>query len=391
MKKTFVLGIHMVRDWFVRVLPNRSPKDAYGYAFLVHARNHKDVARKYPLFKYMPRFVVHMFTRFLWPVVLSEVEGLKSVKTGQPVKGWVITIPLTARQMIENRKLAVKRIIQSIKLAEKMGVKIVGLGALTSSMSRGGLDLVEKVNIGVTTGHAYTAYNVCSNVFKIAKLFELDRKKLTVAIVGASGSIGSTSVKILARDGFSDFILVDLPRKKEYFVELEKELRELNPKVRIESGHDMGLIKRADFIITATNAPEALVHASDLKSGAVIFDDAQPSDVAPDVFEREDVLVLEAGVVRTPGIKSHFNFGLKDREDNFCCMAELLVLASREWDWHYIINRATLESVDEIVSHSYPLRFDVAPFQNTRETISELKLKHMKKVIFDNKKDESSI
>ena len=41
-------------------------------------------------------------------------------------------------------------------------------------------------------------------------------------------------------------------------------------------------IKEAEFIITATNAPEAVVTSEDLKSGAVIIDDAQPSDVSPE-------------------------------------------------------------------------------------------------------------
>ena len=44
------------------------------------------------------------------------------------VKGFILTVPLTAKQMLEDREFAVKRIIDTIKLAEKLA-KIVGLGA----------------------------------------------------------------------------------------------------------------------------------------------------------------------------------------------------------------------------------------------------------------------
>ena len=58
------------------------------------------------------------------------------------------------------------------------------------------------------------------------------------------------------------------------------------------------------------------------------MDDAQPSDVDPSVVEhRSDVLVLEGGVVHAPHINTHFNMGLKHREDIFSCLAETILLA----------------------------------------------------------------
>lgn len=370
-----------LRDLLIRILPiSAKRKKTYAYAFLVHARNHEDVARKYPIFKGLPRFVIESFTRHLWPITLSEIKGLKSKKGNKPIKGWVITIPLTARQMLENRKLALKRIVQASQLAEKMGAKVIGLGALTSSLSRGGVDLIDKVSIGVTTGHAYTAYNVTSNLNVINNFLQNEKEKVVIAIVGASGSIGSTSAKILASQGYKNIILIDVPRKAHYFEKIEKELISLCPGLKITFDHGLNLLKQADYIITATNTPEALVHADDLKIGAVIFNDAQPTDVHPDVFEREDVLVIEAGVVWTPGINSHFNFGLKDRHDNFCCMAELLILAHQEWRKHYIIDRAELSSVDEIVSFSKGLNFKIAKFQNSKEIIPDWKLEKIKEL-----------
>ena len=374
-------AIQAVQDLFIRVLPAKKKKDSYEFAFIVHPRSRHDVVRKYPFFKYVPDGVANWVTKNFWPVTLSQMTGLKSQKDGKEIKGHLITVLTTARQMAEDRPLALKRIIQACKLAEKKGAKIVGLGGLTSSYSRGGLDLIDHVGINVTTGHAYTSHNVTQNVITLAEYMNLDKKKMWVGIVGAAGSVGSTSAKLLARDGFANIILIDVERKHQHFVELVAEMKKLNPHIVIETTHHVSEIKKCDIILAATNAPEALIKSQDLKRGAIVIDDAQPSDVHPDVFGRDDVLVIEAGVTHTPGIKNNFNFGLKHREDNFCCLAEVFTLASNEWDKHYVINRATLDHVDEIAGLGKKLGFKIGNFQNFRELISEEKLMHIKGII----------
>lgn len=372
----------MFRDLLTYILPkSEKAKNIYGYAFLVHSRNLKDVSRRFPFSRYLPEFLISYFIKKLFPVTLSSITGLKSQKSGSEIKGWVIGIPLTAKQMIENRQLALKKIIQATKLAEKKGAKIIGLGALTSSMSKGGLDLVDKVNINITTGHAYTSYTVTGNLFKITNNWNINKDKAVIAIVGAAGSIGSTSAKLIARKKFKNLILIDLERKHHHFQPLIIEMLQLYPDISIAISHKISDVKNADFIITATNAPEAVIKSEDLKSGAIIIDDAQPSDVSSEVLDREDVLVLEAGIIHTPNIKSNFNFGLKGVNDNFCCMGEVLILASQQWDEHFVINRASLGLVDEVSDFGKNLGFSLANFQNFKELISDQKLEKIKRIV----------
>ena len=82
----------------------------------------------------------------------------------------------------------------------------------------------------------------------------------------------------------------------------------MNPDIKIKTSSQIISIKVADFIITATNTPEAVITPEDLKSGAVVIDDAQPADVSLEVFDREDVLAIEGGLLYTPDIKNHFKF-----------------------------------------------------------------------------------
>lgn len=374
-----------VRDLFIRYLPNFHKKD-YCFAFLVHPRNTKDIYRKFPFFRYFPdRFVDFIFIN-LWPIVLSEVEGVVSVKNGNKIRGFVLTVPLTAKQMLENREFALKRIIDTIKLAEKKGVKIVGLGALISSLTKGGLDLIGKVKPNITTGHALTVFTVTSNLFKLVEIFKIDKNKILVAIVGATGSIGSSSLKVLARAGYDNFILVDIERKAHFFDDLIIELRKINPDIKIETSSQIKSIKEADFIITATSAPEAVVKPEDLKSGSVIIDDAQPSDVSIEVFDRDDVMAIEGGLLHTPNIKNNFNFGLKNKQDNFSCMGEVMVLAAHEYKRNYVINKPTLELVDEISEMALNMGIKLSKFQNTKEIISQDKISRIDNIIKSNVK-----
>ena len=370
------------RDFFTLVLPKkRNNSEIYKFAFIVHPRNENDIQRKYPVFKYIPNSLVRFFTRHFLPVTLSKITGLRSAVSGEEVLGYVISVLPTAHQMFENRELALKRITQACILAEKKGAKIIGLGGLSSSFSKGGLDLTDKVKVNITTGHAYTSYNVTQNLFRLVKELELKKEVLCIGIVGAAGSIGSTSTKILAREGFKNFILVDLERKKEYFPELVKDIRSLNPQSSIKISHQIGEIRKCDIIIAATNAPEALITSKDLKWGAVVIDDAQPSDVHPEVLSRKDVLVIEAGVTFTPDIVNNFNFGLKNRNDNFCCLAEVLILAANEWNDHFVLNRASLDLVDKISVWGRKLNFRTADFQNFKEVITNEKLQYVKNAI----------
>ncbi len=373
--KNFILDLFFILKGFFK----KKEIQEYKFAFIVHSRNYHDIFRKFPGFKWVPKKIVLFIMKHMWPITLSKVTGVKSIETGKDIGGYVLGITMTADQMLKNREYALKKIRQSLYLAKGRGVKIVGLGGLTSSMSKGGLDLLD-IPINITTGHAYTAYNVTQNLEKIAEIFGIPKKQIKVAIVGAAGSVGSMSSNLLARSGYGSIVLIDLKRKHEAFVELKEQMIKLNPEINVTFSDSIVDIKGCDFVVTATNTAEALVTNDIVEDGMVIIDDAQPSDIHSDVLKMENVLVLEAGVVHTPNINSNFNYGLKNRTDNFCCMAELLILASMEWDKHYVINRATLENIDHISKLGEQLEFNLASFQNFQESISHDKIEHVKKI-----------
>lgn len=350
----------------------------YKFAFLVHSRNYRDIYRKYPGLKFVPKKIILFIMNHLWPITLSHITGLNSsIHNGKELKGYVLGITMTANQIMSQRPYALKKIRQALYLAKGKGIKIIGLGGLTSSISRGGLDLID-IDINITTGHAYTAYNIYRNISKITDIIGIAKNKLKIAVVGAAGSVGSTVSLLIARDGYTSITLIDLKRKDGNVCELENQIKKINPNIEIKKSNNISDITCCDFVVTATNTPEALVTVDIVRDGMIIIDDAQPSDIHPDVLKLKNILVIEAGVVHTPNIKSNFDYGLKNKTDNFCCMAELLILASHEWKSNYVINRAKIKEVDEISEMGNSLGFTLASFQNFLESITHDKIEYVK-------------
>lgn len=383
MSSLFKLISQTARDLVDLLLPRPGYKDMYSFAFLVHPRDKRDMNRRFPFLAKTPNWLNRFIQHHFWPITVSNITGLKSQADATEIPGFVITIPMTADEMLKNRVRAKKQILRATKLARNKGAKIVGLGALTSSLSRGGLDLLGVSGIAVTTGHAYTGYTVTQTLLKQLKDAQIDytNTKYTIGIVGAAGSVGSISAEILVRAGIQSLLLIDIDRKMDSVNTLKTQLLSLNPKLKIKSTNDMSVLRDAIGIITATNAPEALVKGTYISKGTIIVDDAQPSDISPELYERNDVLVLEAGAVHTPGISTNFNMGLAHRNDNFCCLAEVLILASRKHVHNFVINRATFDDVTHIQEGGSKLGFTLAQAQNEHGLVPEEKIKHVASLV----------
>lgn len=351
--------------------------------FLVHSRDIKDLTRKYPILRFVPRIIVNFIARNLPPITVSKITGLKN-EDSSDIEGFIIGITMTARQMIENRELALKKIIDACKYAEKKGVTIIGLGALTASFSKGGLDILPHIKkLKVTTGRAYTTKTVTDYVKHCIDRFGYDRSKVKIAIVGAGGSVGSSCGKLLSLWGVKNILLIDVQKRAEMLKKSLEHLESTNENLKVEISHSISSIKNSDIIITATNAPEAVLSSSDLSPGSIVINDAQPSDV-PDkvILERSDILVIEGGIIHTPGIKCNFNLGLAHREDTFCCLGEVLILARRDHSDHYALGELDQNLISQIEGMAHDLGFGISKLQNSvQKYIPDTQIENVKSII----------
>ena len=222
------------------------------FAFIGHPRALSDVPRKFPFARFLPARLVERWFRYQWPCVASYITGLTG-PDGRPVIGAMLISPLTTEQMIRNPRVARKRVLQTVQLAEKIGAQIAGLGAFTSIVTKDGTDLDGKVRLGLTTGNPHSSAIAVQNVIQAAALTNLSLPHATVAIVGGAGSVGSACAKMLARL-VGTFMLVDI--KKDVLHNLIAQLHD-HPAI-IEGTTTLDRVQKADIIIAVTNNPHIL-------------------------------------------------------------------------------------------------------------------------------------
>ncbi|MDH5605730.1 MAG: shikimate dehydrogenase [Anaerolineae bacterium] len=298
------------------------------FAFIIHPIDPKrDVSRKYPLLgKILNEKQIDFFSTYFPPVYISEIEGIQSEATGKKVGGWFIACPFTPRRMMElPEKTVYRKIIQTGRMAEKLGANILGLGAYTSVVGDAGITIADQLDIPVTTGDSYTIAVAVEALEKAALDMGIDIAQSSAAVVGATGAIGRVCAALLAEKTAEIYLI---GRRAEALAELQEELMSDNPQAVIHASTGMDVLRHAKLILTVTSDLHEVIHPEHLQPGSVVCDVARPRDVSASVAAaREDVLVIDGGVVDVPGmVNFNFDFGFPPGKA-YACMAETIALA----------------------------------------------------------------
>ncbi len=313
--------------------------DTPRFAFIIHPIDIKrHVALKYPLLgRVLSERQINFFSRFWPPVYVSEITGIVSADDGAALGGWFIAAPYTPPTMLRLPPAEVyNKLVACGRMAEKLGAGIMGLGAFTSVVGDAGQTVAQRLDIPVTTGDSYTVYVAVEAVREAAHQMDIRLDDARVAIVGATGAIGGAAAQILARET-RELILIG--RRPEAVAAICERCE--GHAAHLVGSTDIAAIYPADVIITASSAVGPLIQPEHLKPGAVVLDVALPPDVSRRVGqERQDVLVIEGGMVEVPGqVEFGLNFGLPPGKA-YACMAETMTLALEHRLEDYTIGRA---------------------------------------------------
>ncbi|MBC7321441.1 aminotransferase class III-fold pyridoxal phosphate-dependent enzyme [bacterium] len=345
------------------------------FAFLVHPLDLTNYYEFDPTLSVLPKDRIALFSEIgkdlIKPFVIGKVRLTSDC--GATAYGEFINIPYTARQMIETPQDIILKVIEdAITLAIDRGARILGLGAYTSVVTRGGT-LIKDKYIPLTTGNSYTVVASVDALKLASGKLGINLNQSTVSVIGATGSIGRALAILLSED-VRRIILVGNPshpksssrRLRKVGVDLcvnivrrlesgwrpndktigdylstlklppfedldswEEILDLLEEKGYITITTDLPLaVSSSDIIVTATNSPKELIEPTYVKFGAIICDISRPPNVSPLMKElRPDVLVIDGGVVEIPGRPSlgwYFGF---ERGLAYACMAETMMLA----------------------------------------------------------------
>lgn len=358
------------------------PSDDEGrFAFLVHPLNPGNYADFDPS---LGAFSQHQLARLVerWndliePFVVSKARICS--KTGQQAYGEFICVSRTSEELMNMpREQAISEIGAAVRLAQARGARVVGLGAYTSVVTKGGRDL-RHLGVALTTGNSYTVAAAVEATLEATRRLGVDVTEAVAAVVGATGSIGRATALLLA-EKVKSLILIGNPlnpdhsrrRLTKVSAEIYRYIRQnprqcqgqlaerirnhplvpaihadldeyINFAERIRSDSPLmfsldlaGDLPRADLIVTATSQVNTLIHPEMLKFGAVVCDVARPPDVSLDVkAARPDVLVIDGGVIALPGMPDlGWNFGF-EKGLAYACMSETMMLALEGHSQHF--------------------------------------------------------
>jgi predicted amino acid dehydrogenase len=269
-----------------------------------------------------------------------------------------------------------RKVSAAAKLAERLGAKLVGLGAYTSVVGDGGLTISRSVNVPVTTGDSYTVASAVEAMKKAAEIMAIDLSQATLAVVGATGAIGAVAAELLAEDVPHIFLIGKrLDRLAEVKARCEKAGAE------VQMTNDLDLLRQADLVLTVTSAVEAIVQPQHLKPGAVVCDVARPRDVSKAVVEqRDDVFVFEGGLVEIPGPQASFNFDFGfPPKTSYACMAETIALALEGRYENYSLGKdLTVTQVKEIAGIARRHGFKLAGFRSFEHAVPDADIERIR-------------
>ena len=196
-----------------------------------------------------------------------------------------------------------------------------------------------------------------------------DLRDAEVAIIGASGSIGSACTRILSREVRHINLVA---RRIGPLEDLAQELNGHGQATFSVSSDVKRSLHKADVVIAVTSAVDFIIDPADLKSGAVVCDVARPRNVSRNVSAlRNDVLVIEGGVIHVPGnVDFRFNFGFPSHTC-FACMAETMILALEGRYENFTLGRKLNPSqIDTISVLARKHGFTLAGFRNFEHAVT---------------------
>lgn len=355
------------------------------FCFVIHPVSFEDVVRYEPGAAGKGRPIVAKILEWMPAYAAAHLTGIRT-PDGRETEGWFVAAPLLPEQMLElPREEVYARILRAIDIGVELGAEIAGLGAFSGVVGDAGVTIAQRAPIPVTTGNSLTISAGVRSLFRGAAEMGIEAGAATAVVVGATGSIGSACIELIA------------PRVREVIFVARNETRlrkahaALAPRLPCASSYTLDIgaaVRRADLVLTATSSTQDVIEPEDLRTGAVVCELSLPHDVSRRVaVERPDVLVVEGGNMRVPGELRAQRVREPDRPFDLnlprgtllACMSETALLALCDRRESYTLGRGIdLAKVREIEQLATQCGFSLADMRAfdtavTREKIASVR------------------
>lgn len=308
---------------------------------------------------------------------VMRISNIRS-KSGEVAEGILASTWLLPEQYLTLPKHKVqKKILDAARLLEREGATMIGLGGYNSIVPPGSGRIISKnCQVGVTNGNTFTISASIDAVNKAIELFNYRKDDLTVAIIGATGSIGSVITELIMKESFNKVIIC--ARNEVRLQGKAKKLKELYDIDVIISTDIDEAICDSDVVFASTSTPDKIFDNSKFKSGAIICDVAFPHNVGREIaYEREDVFCFDGGLIQIPpGYKClhpKIDRRITDLGDIyklpknifFACLSETALLTLEGIQESYSLDGIKTENVYFLREIAKKHGFETAPFRNS--------------------------
>jgi fatty aldehyde-generating acyl-ACP reductase len=351
------------------------------FCFVIHPLSLEDVARYEPGAKGKGEAIMRKIMEWMPSWAAVHVTGVRT-PDGRETEGWFVAAPLLAEQMVEfPREEIYRRVVRAIEIGAELGAQVAGLGAFTGVVGDAGITINARSPIPVTTGNSLTIATGVASLFRGAQEMGIDPAVSTVAVVGATGSIGAACVQLIAPK-VANLVLVARNATR-----LQRFHEGIADSLSCDSSCTTDIaaaVRCSQLVLTATTSTQDVIEPEDLQTGAVVCELSLPHDVSRRVAnERPDVLVVEGGNVCVPGVPrfervrepgTEFDLNLPPRTA-LACMGETMVLALEGRIEPYTLGRGIdLEKVVEIEAMAARCGFTLAGMRAFDTSITPEKL-----------------
>jgi len=261
------------------------------------------------------------------PQLVENVE-VKSA-TGISIEGSYIDSCFVP-EMLSRFKTARRKVLNAMELAQKKGINITALGGFTSIIFEN-FNLLQHKQIRntslewerFTTGNTHTAWVICKQLEINAPRIGIDLKKATVAVIGATGDIGSAVCRwLINKTGISELLMV--ARQQEPLALLQKELNGGTITSLDEA------LPQADIVVWVASMPKTIeIDTNNLKKPCLMIDGGYPKNL-DEKFQGENIYVLKGGIVEFFNDIGWNMMELAEMQnpqrEMFACFAEAMIL-----------------------------------------------------------------
>lgn len=245
---------------------------------------------------------------------------------GAQCEGILQFMPLTAEQMLSQPRRIAERVVEGVNALKNEGAELVGLGGFTSIVGNRGQQTLERTQVPVTTGNSLTAYATYMNLLEVLSALDIAPEQAEVAILGYPGSIGLAVARLLAPKGCR-LHLVHRDERQQPAVLLDYLPASFHQQVTLHPSVE-ACYDKIKLFVAATSSGN-VIDSQRLMPGSVIIDAALPKDTQPGWEKRDDILVIDGGLVSASDAVSFgaMALGLDPKRNLNGCLAETILLS----------------------------------------------------------------